>query len=240
MTGAVSGRTLRASDRSPRTVALLAIPTIRKAVPATSGKARPYGLSHCPKVELLEAVAKLGRTYSVLMAPPRGAIVGLMNIGSRRVVAVLAVAVAVVVAISFDGFDRVWVPGVLMALAVVLVLPLDRLAPGGWDEGAGEFRIRGVLFSALTYWLVGGLWGASTLSISALEIALSGPLNSAGVRREELASVCTGRFLFRGNCLVFRGVPGRLTLYFSLTSTDYPRVVEALVGLGWPMSADAG
>jgi hypothetical protein len=100
------------------------------------------------------------------------------------------------------------------------------------------FRIRGILFSRSTFWLVGNFWGTGSLTATSGEIGLRGPLNSARIGREETGAIELGNYLWRGRCLVVRRTKSRGPLYFAMTRSDYERALDGLVRLGWVLEGE--
>lgn len=173
------------------------------------------------------------RCQSIIVLCPTQIVPALNEPRLRRVVAGLVVVVAVLSAAKFIGGHRIWVPAILLALSLVLVVPLGDRGAGGWREQGTEFRVRGIFFSQWTFWWVGTLWGASSLTIRAESIALRGPLNSVTLRREDLLQITVGSYLWHGNCLIFRPQASAKDFYFALQRSDFERTCTALTQLGW-------
>lgn len=159
-----------------------------------------------------------------------------MNLRFRRVVAVLVVIVAVLSGAKLTGSGRIWIPATLLVVGLVLVVPLGGRGAGGWRDGETEFRVRGILFSHRTAWLVGNSWGASSLTIRAESVALRGPLNSVTLRREDVPQITVGNHLWLRNCLNFRRTGYAKDVSFALTPSDFERACGALTRLGWSLS----
>jgi hypothetical protein len=99
-------------------------------------------------------------------------------------------------------------------------------------------RIRGILFSRSTFWLVGNFWGTGSLTATSGEIRIRGLLNSARLGREETGAIELGSYLWRGRCLVLRRTEGQDPLYFAMTQSDYERALDGLVRLGWVLAGE--
>jgi hypothetical protein len=98
------------------------------------------------------------------------------------------------------------------------------------------FRIRGIVFSRSTFWLVGNFWGTGSLTATSGEIQLRGPLNSARLERKEIDAIGIGNYLWRGRCLVLPRTEGSGPLCFAMTQSDYEQALDALVRLGWAIA----
>jgi hypothetical protein len=101
-----------------------------------------------------------------------------------------------------------------------------------------RFRIRGILFSRLTFWLVGNFWGTGSLTATDGEMRLRGLLNSARLERQETGAIGIGNYLWHGRCRIIPRTEGWGPLYFAMTQSDYERALDALVRLGWALAAE--
>jgi len=101
-----------------------------------------------------------------------------------------------------------------------------------------SFRIRGILFSQSTFWLVGNFWGTGSLAASDGEMRLRGLLNSARLERQETGNIGIGNYLWHGRCLIIPGTNGSRPLYFAMTESDYELALDALARLGWALAPE--
>ena len=95
------------------------------------------------------------------------------------------------------------------------------------------FRVRGILFSRWTFWIVGNFWGSGLLRASTDEIRLSGPFQRRHVPRTDETRLRVDNYLWRAPCLVFDAPASTTPLYFALTRSDCAKTVPRLRELGW-------